>query len=226
MALPTEDELQALYPLPVGPYDFEDGPPAVPPADPDNPDDPATMRAREARARYATLVARNLREREVWLLKFRNLCKLPSEAYAYGTLLEIARSARASLAAELIDLTPRPGEATSSYVNPAGLTTTVRAVPPFETALALWCRSVWDSGIDLPRIGYPQTELESQEATIQRVKSRGEDMSATDMAAKSALASPRGREAGVIGSARAITTSGAMRVLAPFIRRSLVQVDL
>ena len=214
----SEDQLDALYPLARDPLDMVDAPEV-------DENDPATQTARD---RYTRLVTKNRSQLEKWWRGFRNAAKLPVEAYGVGTLLGIARAGRVALAHELISLAPRQGDLTTTYTNAAGVVTTVRAVPVFEQALALWCRSIWDSGINLPVRGYPQFKLDHEQLILDRAKDGGGDNSVglASVDARAALGNPQGREAGVVGVTKSITTSGAMRLLAPFVRRSIVEVQL
>lgn len=173
------------------------------------------------------------RER-AWHEDFRALTGL-ARNYEDRQLRGLARAARAVLAAELLGLDANEGEATTSWVDPSGAAHTVRALPEgvFQTAVGYLARAMFYDGVTRGDAAYWEkvsavTAAWTREADGETV---GADSSSALNRTPGAEFWQRGpddhdRTRGPAGTERMVERSGAMRMIAPYVRRRLVEVAL
>lgn len=160
-----------------------------------------------------------------WGAEIRPVCGLTEMQYRDERLAALARSARACIAMELCGLDPLEGEETTSWTSLDGTIYTVRRIPDdvIRTAVGYLVRALYFDGVakwDEWQSAKFGRELDTQGAAT---------MDTADSRAGYLLEGPdpdaiRQMAMGPRGSQRLIRTSGALMLIAPYVRRRIVTV--
>lgn len=244
--IPSEGQLQALYPIPrdhgIEKPDEVTAPGAEPmrpdPSDRGTPQSPSAGEAawqtwqtaheaytayQAALSRYETYGGYTSRLAE-WAATFRPITGLTAAQYTDARLVELARSARSCIAMELCGLDPEDGEAVTTWVDPDGTAYTARRIPDdvIRTAVGYLARAMFFDGA----AKWDEWQMRKFEADAEI-----DGKSSLDGEGRqSYLRDGPGREIvretamGPRGSSRLINASGAMRLIAPYVRRRLIEV--
>ena len=159
-----------------------------------------------------------------WAATFRPITGLTEAQYTNLRLVELARSARSCIAMELCGLDPEDGEAVTTWVDPDGTAYSARRIPDdvIRTAVGYLARAMyfdgaskWDDwmhskfGADAEIDGKSSLDGEGRQSYLR-------DGPGREIVRETAMG-PR-------GSSRLINASGAMRLIAPYVRRRLIEV--
>lgn len=199
---PSEGQLQALFEIPV---------------DPVPPDGAAGIVDDSA---YNSALA----AMDAWARSFRPQTGLGFHKYNDVQLARLARTARSLLAAELLGVDPAPGDEADEWTDPEGTVFRVRKIPAgvFATAVGYLVRALYYDGASkgddefwgkVKQFRKWQAGEQSGPAQLEARLNNLPDVSVT-----------REREFGPAGTGRMIEKSGALRMIAPYVRRRLVEV--
>ena len=218
--VPTEGLLQALYPIPRAPVEVKR------PAEGDR-GTPQAPSAGEAKYQ-AYVTARNAYFSAVkeWAAAFRPVTGLIEDQYQDERLAELARSARAMLAAELGDLSPADGGEYTEWTGPDGTAYHARRIPEdvMRVATGYLVRALHFDGISKGDVHFwSKADRHAAMADYTLSDSANYVKSGPDSGFLGGDIR-QAREQGPRGTNRLIDRSGAMRMIAPYVRRRLVEV--
>lgn len=199
---PSEGQLQALFEIP---------------ADPVPPDGSAGL-VNDSDFNSA------LAAMDAWARSFRPQTGLGFHKYNDVQLARLARTARAMLAAELLGLDPVQGEESDEWTDGEGTVFRVRKLPAgvFATAVGYLVRALYFDGSSKGddefwgKVKQYRKQVLGPQATTpayQSLMQNTPDVAVTE-----------DREIGPAGTGRMIEKSGALRMIAPYVRRRLVAV--
>lgn len=219
--IPSEGELQALYEIPLPP-DVVQRPAAGDRGTAQQPSAGETAYQNYLSARATYLGALN-----EWAVDFRPVTGLAKDQYSNEQLGDLARSARAMLAAELGSLSPADGNGVATtWTAPDGTTYSVRRLPMgvMQTATAYLVRAMFYDGISKGDVYFwSKADRYAEFVDWTKSDSAGYVESSPDNLHTGRIR--REREMGPRGTNRLIDRSGALRMIAPYVSRRLVQVS-
>lgn len=199
---PSEGQLQALFEIPADP---------VPP---------------EGSSGVVNDTGYNsaLAAMDAWARSFRPETGLGFHKYNDVQLARLARTARSMLAAELLSLDSAPGEESDEWTDGEGTVFRVRKLTAgvFATAVSYLVRALYYDGVSkgdyefwskVKQFRKWQAEPQAGPSQLEARLNNLPDVSVT-----------REREFGPAGTGRMIEKSGALRMIAPYARRRLVEV--
>ena len=219
VTVPTEGLLQALYPIPRAPVEV---------IRPPEGDRGTTQVPSDGEAKYQAYVAARgpyFSALSEWAAAFRPVTGLIEDQYKDDRLAELARSARAMLAAELGDLSPADGGEYTEWIGPDGTVYRARRIPDdvMRVATGYLVRALHFDGISKGDVFFwSKADRIAEMTDWTQSDSPGYVKSLPDNLQSGKIREHR--EQGPRGTNRLIDRSGAMRMIAPYVRRRLVEV--
>ena len=203
---PTTGQLQALYELPVQPPAAGAEPPLS---------DPPTLGETMAHDAWALRVAAEVDYRAAVTRRAsdaRSFIGVGEHQYSDDRVIKILETARRMAASVLVDVSPEEGAETRTYTS-EGRDHVVRAVPldALEPAIYYIARALYFDGL---------SKADEVALAERHAKTSGPD------ATEPGIYHPPVFAGGPAGTNRLVDRSGAGRMLAPFIRRSVTEVPL